>query len=70
MLEFRGTLTQKEIIEETYLPPRTVRYALNRLDKEGIIEKRVNFNDGRQCLYAVKTPVQDEHISNFACGFI
>lgn len=70
VLEFRGSLTQKEIIEETYLPSRTVRYALNRLMKRGIIEKRVNFKDGRQCLYAVKSPAQDEIISNFACGFI
>jgi len=70
VLELKGMLTQKEIIEETYLPSRTVRYALNRLKKEGFIEERLYFKDGRQCLYAVKSPAHDEQLSNFACGFI
>lgn len=51
VLEYGGRLTQKEIIEETYLPPRTVRYALNRLKDEDIIEERFNFKDARQSLY-------------------
>lgn len=51
VLEYGGRLTQKEIIEETYLPSRTVRYALNRLKDEDIIEERFNFKDARQTLY-------------------
>ena len=70
ILEFKGLMTQKELIEQTYLPSRTVRYALNRLKKEGIIEERLYIKDGRQCLYGLKTPVHDVQLSNFACGFV
>lgn len=69
ILELRGQLTQKDLIEETQLPPRTVRYALDRLKKSGLIEERLNIRDGRQCLYGIKTG-QDDTLPEFACGFI
>ncbi|PWB56476.1 MAG: ArsR family transcriptional regulator, partial [Candidatus Methanoperedenaceae archaeon] len=47
ILEYNGLLTQKEISEESGLPGRTVRYALNILDEEGLIEKRI-YKDARQ----------------------
>jgi NAD+ kinase len=53
MLEYQGQLTQKQIIEETMLPPRTVRYALSLLLSEGLIKKRVSLRDSRQALYAM-----------------
>jgi transcription initiation factor IIE alpha subunit len=68
VLEYKGLMTQKELVAESYLPPRTVRYALNRLKKEGILEERLYYKDARQCLYGVKSPQQDELIANFACG--
>ncbi len=70
VLEYRGLMTQKELVAESYLPPRTVRYALSRLKKEGILEERLYYKDARQCLYGVKTPEHDEIISNFACGMV
>lgn len=70
VLEYKGLMTQKELVAESYLPPRTVRYALNRLKKEGILEERLYYKDARQCLYAVKIPQQDEMMSNFACGVV
>lgn len=70
VLEYRGLMTQKELVAESYLPPRTVRYALSRLKKEGILEERLYYKDARQCLYGVKSPQQDEMISNFACGIV
>ncbi|VVB88289.1 Uncharacterised protein [uncultured archaeon] len=71
VLEYKGLLTQKELVAESYLPPRTVRYALNRLKKEGILEERLYYKDARQSLYGVKSPaMQDELISNFACGVV
>ncbi len=70
VLEYRGLLTQKELVAESYLPPRTVRYALDRLKKEGMIEERLYYKDARQCLYCVKSPVHDEILSNFACGVV
>ncbi len=70
VLEYRGLLTQKELAAESYLPPRTVRYALNRLKKEGMLEERLYSRDGRQSLYGVKSSIHDELISNFACGMV
>ena len=54
ILENHGPLTQKEITKVTRLPTRTVRYALNRLKKEDILEEREYFRDARQCLYQIK----------------
>jgi transcription initiation factor IIE alpha subunit len=53
VLESSGLLTQKDIIEKTYLPPRTVRYALNRLRDENILQERFYFKDARQSLYGL-----------------
>jgi len=46
-------MTQKEIIRETYLPARTVRYALSRLKEENILIERLHFVDARQSLYGL-----------------
>jgi transcription initiation factor IIE alpha subunit len=55
-LEAKGQLTKKEIIRETILPSRTVRYALNRLKEEEILQERFYFIDSRQSLYEIKKP--------------
>ena len=54
VLEYQGQLSQKEIIEETMLPARTVRYALSLLMSEGVVTKRLSLRDSRQGLYQVK----------------
>lgn len=53
VLTYEGGMTQKEIIRETYLPPRTVRYALDLLSKNSIIKRSPNLNDIRQTVYSV-----------------
>lgn len=53
VLEYQGTLTQSQLAEETLLPPRTVRYALNRLDEEGIVQSRFSFTDARKRMYSL-----------------
>ena len=53
-LEAKGQMTQKEIIHETILPSRTVRYALNRLKEEEILIELFYFLDSRQRLYEIK----------------
>ena len=53
VLEYRGQLSQKEIIEETMLPPRTVRYALSLLMSEGLVTKKLSLRDSRQGFYKV-----------------
>lgn len=70
ILEYKGLMTQKDLVAESYLPPRTVRYALTMLKKEGILEERLYYKDARQCLYGVRTPQRDELLSNFACGMV
>ncbi len=53
VLETGSQLTQKELIRETALPSRTVRYALNRLKDENILIERHYFVDARQSLYGL-----------------
>jgi DNA-binding MarR family transcriptional regulator len=50
-LEYNGRLTQSGIAEETLLPPRTVRYALTRLEEAEVVESRFSFTDARKRIY-------------------
>ena len=45
------TLTQKDLINETGLPSRTVRNALNRLDSAGVLADEHHPGDARQRRY-------------------
>lgn len=53
VLEYNDTLTQSQLAEETLLPPRTVRYALTRLEEEDVVEARFSFSDARKRLYSL-----------------
>ncbi|WP_435317825.1 MarR family transcriptional regulator [Haloarchaeobius sp. TZWSO28] len=53
VLEYNDTLTQSQLAEETLLPPRTVRYALNRLEEEDVVHSRFSFSDARKRLYTL-----------------
>jgi transcription initiation factor IIE alpha subunit len=53
VLESSGFITQKDIAKQTYLPARTVRYALNRLKEEKVLQERFYFQDARQSLYGL-----------------
>ncbi|WP_442919746.1 hypothetical protein [Methanothrix soehngenii] len=53
VLESGILLTQKDIVAKTYLPPRTVRYALNRLKEQHVLQERFYFQDARQSLYGL-----------------
>ena len=53
VLEYNETMTQQQIADETLLPARTVRYALNRLDEENVIDSRFSFSDARKRLYTL-----------------
>lgn len=56
VLQLEEELTQKELIEETLLSQRTVRYALKRLESIGVVEENIYFPDARQSLYRVTEP--------------
>jgi hypothetical protein len=57
-------LTQKDIISKTYLPARTVRYALSRLKDEDLLQERFYFQDARQSLYGLNA--QDLEVTTTA----
>ena len=54
VLEYDGPLTQKQLVDETMLAPRTVRYALERLDKAEIVTEGIYIEDARQTLYMLE----------------
>lgn len=51
VLEYHGSLTQKQIVEASMLSPRTVRYALERLEESHAVDEDIYFADARQNLY-------------------
>ncbi|QVV90661.1 ArsR family transcriptional regulator [Methanospirillum sp. J.3.6.1-F.2.7.3] len=53
VLETGEPLTQKAIIEKTRLPPRTVRYAIQRLKTNAMLKERLSFMDARQSIYSI-----------------
>ncbi|WP_134669700.1 MarR family transcriptional regulator [Halorussus marinus] len=53
VLEYKGALTQKQIVEESMLSARTVRYALERLEELEVVQEDVYFADARQNLYEI-----------------
>ncbi|WP_226041586.1 helix-turn-helix domain-containing protein [Natrinema sp. DC36] len=53
VLEDEGELTQQELCDTITLPARTVRWALNRLEDEGIVESRPYTRDARKSVYTI-----------------
>jgi DNA-binding MarR family transcriptional regulator len=51
VLEDDAPLSQGQLADESLLPDRTVRYALNRLDEIGLVESRYSFRDARKQVY-------------------
>ena len=58
VLEYNGPMTQKDIVEESMLSARTVRYALERLEEIDIVTEDVYFADARQNLYEIEAPAE------------
>ena len=53
ILEYEGTMTQKELVSKTLLPSRTVRLALKHLMDNGQIRKKISMRDARQKIYEI-----------------
>lgn len=53
VLEYEGSMTQDEIATESRLCSRTVRYALGKLESQGMVTSRVNLKDARQSVYRI-----------------
>ena len=52
-LEYEGALTQKDLVNKTLLPARTVRLALSHLLQKGYVKKKVSIRDARQKIYEI-----------------
>ena len=53
VLETDAPLTHAELVEESLLPDRTVRYALDRLETAGLVTSRTNYRDTRKQIYSI-----------------
>lgn len=53
ILETDGALSQGQLAEESLLPDRTVRYALNRLEESKLVESRYSVQDARKQVYSL-----------------
>ncbi|WP_132057383.1 MarR family transcriptional regulator [Halorussus amylolyticus] len=51
VLETDAPLSQGRLAEESLLPDRTVRYALNRLEESDLVASRYSFQDARKQVY-------------------
>ncbi|WP_123538983.1 MarR family transcriptional regulator [Halosimplex salinum] len=51
VLETDAPLSQGKLAEESLLPDRTVRYALNRLEESELVGSRYSFHDARKQVY-------------------
>ncbi len=51
ILQMNGRMTQREIIFETTLPPRTVKYAIKKLRERNIVQEKLSLNDMRSKYY-------------------
>ena len=55
VLETDAPLSQGQLAEESLLPDRTVRYALNRLEDSDLVSSRYSFKDARKQVYYLNT---------------
>ena len=53
-LEYEGESTQSDLAESTLLPPRTVRYALDKLEEAEMVSSRISFADARKRIYTLE----------------
>ena len=53
VLETDAPLSQGQLADESRLPDRTVRYALNRLEEQNLVTSRYSFHDARKQVYAL-----------------
>ncbi|WP_129114812.1 MarR family transcriptional regulator [Halegenticoccus tardaugens] len=51
VLESEAPLSQGQLADESLLPDRTVRYALNRLEDSELVGSRYSFKDARKQVY-------------------
>jgi DNA-binding MarR family transcriptional regulator len=58
-LQAHDQLTQQELVEETTLSSRTVRYAVDRLEEADVVASEWSLKDARQRQYRIPAPNSD-----------
>ena len=53
ILEYEGSMTQKELVSKSHLPDRTVRMAMSHLLEKGYVKRKVSIRDSRQKIYEI-----------------
>ena len=53
ILEYEGSMTQKELSSKTMLPDRTVRLAMSHLLEKGYVKRKISIRDSRQKIYEI-----------------
>lgn len=53
-LEYEGAQTGTDLASATRLPPRTVRYAVDRLEEAGVVAVRPSLQDAREKQYRLR----------------
>jgi len=59
VLRQEGPMTQGTLTDESMLPPRTVRYALRRLEEINTITNMIHIRDARQNVYDIQGTTGD-----------
>jgi DNA-binding MarR family transcriptional regulator len=63
VLKQEGPMTQRTLADESMLSPRTVRYAIRRLEELDIITNQIHIKDARQNVYDVDVTSEDSNSS-------
>jgi DNA-binding MarR family transcriptional regulator len=58
VLEYEPEMTQSQLVNETRLSARTVRYALDELQSIDVVDQEIYFADARQRLYSLNTTIR------------
>ncbi|MFB6162694.1 MAG: MarR family transcriptional regulator [Halococcoides sp.] len=58
VLDADGPLSKAELVEQSLLPDRTVRYALDRLEDIEMVESRRDVRDARRQVFSLAAPVE------------
>jgi DNA-binding MarR family transcriptional regulator len=59
VLKQEGPMTQITLADESMLPERTVRYAINRLVEIDALSKRIHIKDARQNVYDIHETAEE-----------
>jgi NAD+ kinase len=60
ILEYEGSMSQKELVKKTMLPDRTVRLAMSHLLEKELVKKKVSIRDSRQKIYEISKLINSD----------